>query len=110
MIFLGFSGLPLPVTRGDNFRGVVEPGHARGRRSENFCCSAQKQLDPNAAPPISASMLQCSKTVSASRGYGTARPGQEDRTSVGEGKRGSVRVGLGGRRSIKKKKKETTRK
>src|SRR3546814_18189271 len=77
MIFLGFSGLPLPVTRGDNFRGVVEPGHARGRRSENFCCSAQKQLDPNAAPPISAPMLQSSKTVSASRGSGTDRHGQE---------------------------------
>src|SRR3546814_12651789 len=50
--------------------------------------------------PVAAAVLVLSDTVAAGR-----KPDTADRKRVVEGKSGSVRVALGGRRTIKKKKK-----
>src|SRR3546814_19813703 len=61
---------------------------------------------PIIAPSIAARMRSGSAKADAPRSSRAPR----DRTSVGEGKRGSVRVDLGGRRTMKKKKKKIKKK
>src|SRR3546814_13163683 len=87
--------------------GLVErPARDRGERCDPVKPPAM--LGPEAVrvverPPIHVGILS-GIHIGASRPF--RRHWNKDRKSVGEGKSGSVRLGLGGRRIIKKKKKK----
>src|SRR3546814_18706904 len=56
-------------------------------------------------PPFAPELVEGLSFTSAAKGRTVLRQAKQDRKSVVQGKSGSVRVDLGGRRNIKKKKK-----